>query len=179
MHRTAKPLMLYSMKRPAGFTLIELLITITIMVILMTLAVISLRGNQASARDEERKTDANVIAQQLEAYYQSGSDPITTYKRGQYPPTDLVNSEANVKLALRDLDPKALRSPDVADASPMSFTVATTALDQTPDVNTYIYQPLTSANAICQTISQECRKFNLFYKMETTGTVQKITSKNQ
>lgn len=167
------------MKRRDGFTLIELLITITIMVILLTFAVVSLRGNQASARDEERKTDVNVIAQQLEDYYRSGSDPVGTYKAGQYPPTDLVNSEANVLLALRDLDKKALRAPNVADASPMSFVIAATTAVPNPDTSTYVYQPLTSTGAICQTIAQECRKFILYYKLEGNGTTQTLTSKNQ
>ena len=167
------------MKRRDGFTLIELLITITIMVVLLTFGVVSLRGNQASARDEERKTDVSVISQQLEDYYRNGSDPISTYKAGQYPPTDLVNSEGNVLLALRDLDKKVLRAPNVADASPMSFTIAATNAVPDPSVSTYVYQPLTSTGAICQTISQECRKFILYYKLEGNGTTQTITSKNQ
>lgn len=167
------------MNRRSGFTLIELLITITIMVILLTLAVVSLRGNQATARDEERKTDVAVIAQQLEDYYRSGSDPSSTYKAGQYPPTDLVNSEANVLLALRDLNKRVLRGPNVADASPISFTVAATTAVPNPDTSTYVYQPLTSTGAICQTAAQECRKFIIYYKLESSGTTQTQASKNQ
>lgn len=167
------------MKRREGFTLIELLITITIMVVLLTFAVISLRGNQASARDEERKTDIGVIAQQLEEYYRSGSDPIATYKAGQYPPTDLMNTEANVLLALRDLNKKALRAPNVADASPMSFTIAATNAVPNPDTSTYVYQPLTSTGAICQTAAQECRKFIIYYKLEGNVATQTHVSKNQ
>lgn len=167
------------MNRRSGFTLIELLITITIMVILLTLAVVSLRGNQATARDEKRKTDVAVIAQQLEDYYRSGSDPASTYKAGQYPPTNLVNSEANVLLALRDLNKRVLRAPNVADASPISFTVAATTAAPNPDTSTYVYQPLTSTGAICQTIAQECRKFIIYYKLESSGVTQIQASKNQ
>ena len=36
------------MKQRAGFTIVELLITITIMVILLALAVVNLRSNEAS-----------------------------------------------------------------------------------------------------------------------------------
>lgn len=167
------------MNRRSGFTLIELLITITIMVVLLTLAVVSLRGNQASARDEERKTDVAVIAQQLEDYYRSGSDPSSTYKLGQYPPTDFVNSEANILLALRDLNKKVLRAPNVADGSPISFTIAATNAVPNPDTSTYVYQPLTSSGAICQTAAQECRKFIIYYKLEGSGTTQTLASKNQ
>lgn len=149
------------------------------MVTLLTLGVISLRANQAATRDEERKTDVTVIAQQLEEYYRSGSDPLVTYKAGQYPPTDLVNNEANVRLALRDLDPRALRAPNVAEASPMSFAVAATSAEPTPTISAYIYQPLTSSGAICQTSAQECRKFILYYKLEGDAATQKLMSKNQ
>lgn len=57
------------MRSKNGFTLIELLITITIMAVLLTLTVVSLRSSQAVARDEERKTDVAAIAQALENYY--------------------------------------------------------------------------------------------------------------
>jgi prepilin-type N-terminal cleavage/methylation domain-containing protein len=167
------------MNRRAGFTLIELLITITIMVALIVLAVVNLRNNQIAARDEKRKSDATTIAQQLEIYYSSGSDPIATYPAGEYPSTDLVGTETNVKAALRDLDPKALRAPDVSDASAMSFTPATSTTTPSPDVNAYVYMPLTSSNTLCQTAASECRKFYLFYTSESSGTVQTITSKQQ
>lgn len=167
------------MDRRAGFTLIELLITITIMVILITLAVVNLRSNQLSARDEKRKSDVSAIAQQLESYYTSGSDPIATYAAGKYPATNLVNTEAGVKAALRDLDPKALRAPDIGSAMPASFTVASTATEPDPAVGVYVYLPLTSSGALCQTIAQECRKFTLYYKLESSPTVQKVMSKMQ
>jgi prepilin-type N-terminal cleavage/methylation domain-containing protein len=87
------------MRRHVGFTLVELLITITIMVILMTLAVFSLRSVQANARDEERETDISAIARGLEQRYVNGSpssppirdvneNPITVptnFKKGEYP----------------------------------------------------------------------------------------------
>lgn len=167
------------MNRRGGFTLIELLITITIMVVLMTLAVISLRSNQASARNEDRKTDITVIAQQLEDYYRSGSDPIATYKTGQYPPTDFLNNENNIRTALRDIDAKALRAPDVAESSPVSLTMATSTVEPTPTESVYVYLPLTAANTLCQTSSQECRRFTLYYKLEGNAVTQKVVSKNQ
>ncbi len=167
------------MNRKDGFTLIELLVTMTIMLLLLSLAVITLRTNQTASRDEKRKTDIATIAQQLEAYYNSGSNPIATYPAGQYPPTQLVDTEAEVKAALRDLDPKALRAPDVADASPMSFTVAPNTAVPSPAISVYVYQPLTSAGAICQTSAQDCRNFALYYKQESDGVVQKVMSKNQ
>lgn len=167
------------MDRWRGFTLIELLITITIMVILLTLAVVSLRSSQAAARDDERTGDVTVLAQQLEAYYKSGSSPIATYPPGEYPPTDLMNSEANIRIALRDLDPKVLRAPGVTESSPISFTVATTTTEPDPNTSTYVYMPLTRTDTLCQTAAQECYKFTLYYKLEGSSAVQKVVSKNQ
>lgn len=167
------------MDRQAGFTLIELLITTIIMVILVTLAVVNLRGNQQHGRDEERKSDINAIVEQLDSYYTSGSDPASTYAAGEYPPTDFMTTEANVKTVLRDLDPKTLRAPDVGDATPMSFTIATNTTEPDPNVSTYVYMPLTSSGSLCQTSSQECRKFILYYKLEGSATVQKTVSKRQ
>lgn len=165
------------MRKGAGFTLIELLITITIMVMLITIAAISLHGNQVSARDEERKTDALVLAQQMENYYTSGTDVAAA--TGSYPPTQSVDTEAEIKAALRDLDTKALRAPDVTDVSPMSFTVATSNAIPSPAINTYIYQPLTADGSLCQTTSQECRRFVIYYILEVDNSLQKIESKNQ
>ncbi len=167
------------MKRNAGFTLVELLITMTVMTILLVLAVVNLRSNEANARDEERKTDVSNIAKQLESYYEAGTD---TNDPGVYPPTADVNTEAEVKAVLPDLNPKSLRAPDVADSSPMSFTVATTNAAQTPNISSYVYQPLKADGSLCSTAGSgtttECQRFIIYYTLETTGT-QTITSKHQ
>lgn len=165
------------MEKSGGFTLIELLVTITVMVILLTFSVVLLRNNQASARDEERKTDVSNIAQQLENYYSSGTDSAAA--TGSYPPTQMMDTEAEVKSALRDLDPRSLRAPDVSDASPMSLAVATSASQPSPALNTYVYQPLKVDGSLCTATSDECTKFSLFYTLETDATLQIVKSKNR
>jgi prepilin-type N-terminal cleavage/methylation domain-containing protein len=169
------------MKRNAGFTLIELLITITIMVILITLTVVSLRGNQVNARDEERETDVTSIAQNLESFYRSGSDDPTAAlaHTNQYPPTSYMNSEAKIKAALRDIDPRVLRAPGVGDSDPISLTVATSTSAPTPDTDAYIYQPLKSDGSLCQLQTDECRKFSIFYQQEADTSTQEVASKHQ
>jgi prepilin-type N-terminal cleavage/methylation domain-containing protein len=189
------------MRRRAGFTLIELLITITVMVILIVLAVVSLRSTQANARDEERKTDVGVIAQQLEVYYQSGSDavsavfkrPLATlassggalavlnpdYEPGQYPPTAYMSSEDDVRAALRDIDLKVLRAPNVPESSPISLVVATSTAQPSPDIKTYVYQPLKADGSLCANDGDECVKFTLYYSLETKAGTQQIKSKRQ
>jgi prepilin-type N-terminal cleavage/methylation domain-containing protein len=169
------------MKRNAGFTLVELLITMTVMTILLVLAVVNLRSNEATARDEERKTDVTVIAQQLENYYEAETDAGSV---GVYPSTIAVDTEAEVKALLPDLNPKVLRAPDVADSSAMSLTVATTSSGtQSPAIGTYIYQPLKGDGTLCTTdtsgAANECRRFVIYYKLETNATTQSLTSKHQ
>ena len=162
------------MKRLAGFTLVELLVTISVMVILLTLGTVSLTSYQVNARDVERKIDVGIITQQLEAYYSTA---------GSYPSTALMNTESTVNSTLPDIDPKALRDPNTPTTSTMSLTVAPSA--SVPSIaslnsgKTYMYQPLTSANALCTTTAMECRKFNLYYTLETDLSVKTITSKHQ
>jgi prepilin-type N-terminal cleavage/methylation domain-containing protein len=191
------------MKRRAGFTLIELLVTITVMVILLTLSVVGLASYQANARDEERKTDVQVIAQQLESYYESDHLAAHTlprvsladthhnpslavaglYTTGVYPTTDAMDTEAEIKTTLPALDLRALRDPATPTTSSVSLIVAVTA--STPTLaslnsgKTYIYQPLDGSNTLCTSITQECRKFNLYYTLETDPTIKTITSKHQ
>jgi prepilin-type N-terminal cleavage/methylation domain-containing protein len=165
------------MKQRAGFTVIELLITITIMVILLTIAVVNLRGNEASARDVKRTSDVATIAQQLESYYKYGTDSATP--TGAYPSTQAVTTESQLKTLLRDLDPAAIRAPNVAASSPMSFTVATALGQPAPTTSTYVYQPIDASGALCQLTTDECRSFVIYYQLETNATIQSVASKNQ
>src|SRR5690606_20543213 len=99
---------------------------------------------------------------------------------GQYPPTALMNSESAIRSTLPDIEQKALRAPGVADSSSVSLIVATTtSTSQTPTVNQYIYQPLRTDGTLCTGSSDECRKFNLYYKLESSSATQVITSRHQ
>jgi len=167
------------MKRREGFTLIELLITITIMVILLGLAVVNLRSTQANARDEERKTDVNIIARHLEVFYDSGADDSTATALARYPSTAVMDTEAEAKVTLRDIDTKALRAPGIAETSTMSLSVAANTSAQSPTINQYIYQPIDRDGALCTSESTDCLGYTLYYRLETDAAVQKITSKHQ
>ncbi|MFA6897297.1 MAG: prepilin-type N-terminal cleavage/methylation domain-containing protein [Patescibacteria group bacterium] len=56
-------------KQQKGFTLIELLVVISIIGVLSTIAMTSLNGAKAKARDARRKTDMNQISLAMEQYY--------------------------------------------------------------------------------------------------------------
>lgn len=164
--------------RRTGFTLIEVLITITILTVLLIVAVTLMRGSEANARDNERTTDINTLAQQLDSYYTSGTQGSTTV--GRYPGLDDMSTEANVKSTLRDLDWRALRAPGVSTASPMSIAgAANNSTTQTPSTSTYLYQPLDNNGALCTTTASNCRKYNLYYQLESSGTIQVLASRYQ
>lgn len=181
-----------------GFTIVELIIVITIIGILLVLGVVNLRGSQANARDVERKADVQAIALNLESFYTIGSSTI-----GRYPSNGIIGQETTI---LPDIDPKSLVAPGVnitpnppgtqtirvPDSSLITATCSSTCVQTPagvtpqPTVDQYVYQPLQSDGNLCINGSQECRKFNIYYRLENPSTdcpdpnnVCMITSKNQ
>jgi prepilin-type N-terminal cleavage/methylation domain-containing protein len=186
------------MRSKNGFTLIELLITITVMAILLTLTVVSLRSSQAVARDEERKTDVAAIAQALENYYNGDIDSESSvesavndklsysfYDRATYPPTAYFTNEDSISKALITLDMSAIRAPGVANTAAPSLRGATSTGNQSPTTSTYIYQPLKEDGTLCSVgatpngPADVCREFTLYYQLETVSGVQTITSQRR
>lgn len=171
-----------------GFTVIEVIIVVTIMGILLILGVVNLRGSQISARDAERKGDIEAIATHLELYYNSGN-----YELGRAPGSYISSTtgggtNAGILAIVRDMDPKSLVAPGHSDLDYISFTPATCSgvctqtpagVTPQPTIDQYVYQPLQSDGTLCTNISQGCRKFNLYYRLEADDTVYMVTSKNQ
>ncbi len=188
------------MKRHAGFTLIELLITITIMVILIVLSVVSLRSTQATARDEERKTDAENIARGLEIRYNDGNHMVTApsyVQKGSYPGTNEIRHGKGESMAgftpaqivggyLPDLLPGTTATsfvpPNGGSFNPSCISscapAETTALiDTATTISTYVYEPVTAAGGVCS--DGDCVRFNLYYRTEVDTVLHTIVSKHQ
>lgn len=167
------------MNRARGFTLVELLIVIVIITLLAVLTTVNLRGSQANARDTERKNDVENIVRGLEGYY------VHSANNARYPSTSLTSASQTddfITDALRDIDIKSLRAPGQNTRSLISATNATETVSgvlPSPTINTYVYQPLQSNNALCTSVVQECRRFNLFYRLESDNTIYKVMSKYQ
>lgn len=166
-----------------GFTIVELAITITIMGILLTLAVVNVSSTQVNARDTERKSDVESIANYLEIFYKNGASGSTVL--GRYPSTQLLSSgETSIKTFLPDIDLAAVTAPGATSVA-TSFIPATnnvqteTGVTPLPTLSQYVYQPIQSSGALCTSESQECRKFALYYRSEVEGVVKKVISKNQ
>ena len=174
--------MLYSMKK-RGFTVVELVITITVMGILLALAVVNVTSTQINARDTERKVDVEATTNYLEIFYKNGSTASPT--PGRYPSTQLLASgETSIKSFLPDIEISNVTAPGASSVA-SSFIPATnstqneTGVSPQPTTEQYVYQPIQSKGALCTAESQECRKFNIFYRLEGDNAVKKVMSKNQ
>jgi prepilin-type N-terminal cleavage/methylation domain-containing protein len=166
-----------------GFTVVELIITITIMGILLLLTVVNVNASQVAARDTERVSDIEAFALNLESFYRIGRDNSTTF--GRYPSTGLTTPDASsIQLNLRDIDLDSVKAPGIDD--PLDTLLMATNNVQTtagvlpqPTISQYIYQPLQPDGSLCTSGSQDCRKYNLYYRLEKDNTVYMLTSKNQ
>lgn len=193
------------MKSHRGFTLIELLITITIMVILMTLAVFSVRSIQVSARDNERKTDVEIIARGLEQRYKLGNPRLVGDTKGRYPgANEIIHAQGWDFCSL-----PAFYNPCVVSGGYMTELLPGTTKDSfnTNGVSTsgfvvpwqdharsnpnhasniadlqagkYLYLPFTrDPNTICHN-ADECVKFELYYRTEADGVIHVVKSNNR
>jgi len=112
---------------------------------------------------------------------------------GTYPSTALTATTASMIQYLRDIDTKSITAPGITDPT-LTFISATcigvcvqTTIGVTPQPtkDQYVYQPLHSDGTLCNDTT-ECRKFNLYYKLENATTdcpapnnICMITSRNQ
>lgn len=189
------------MKRSRGFTLIELLVTISIMVILMTLAVVNVRSTQVNARDDERMADIENLARGLERRYNEGNSRVVGWtSQGSYPGNNeflhatgsnywctanpaLFNPCSVSGGYMTDFWPgttvQAFTAPNGTFNSVKSqWNVAGAVTKQTLiDGGDYFYEPLTNTGAVCN--NGDCTRFNLYYEKELDGTTQIKKSKNQ
>ena len=164
------------MRQNAGFTIVELVITLTIMVILITLATVNLTSSLANGRDTERLTDVQNIITYQEGMYSRNS--------ASYFPTAATGAGATAFYTT--INTNNLRAPD-ASSSTISLVAATNTTQTTagvrpiPTIDTYVYQPLTSSNTLCTSSVQpwQCRKFNIYYMKESDKSIVKLMSKNQ
>lgn len=169
--------------RKLGFTIIELIVVITIMAVLLSLGFVNLRSTIVTSRDQQRATDVNNFRLALESFYKTGYSGSTAYNR--YPSLDQLNNGAtSLKTILPGFDNKNLIAPDmtvVTDTLVLATnnTETTTGVTPQPTVNQYVYQPLTKDEVLCSTVSQQCQKFNIYYRQESDNTVIMVQSLNQ
>lgn len=100
---------------------------------------------------------------------------------GIYPDISVTSSPL-ITAFLPDADLKPFIAPGQSDPyatfGPATNNVQTaTGVLPQPAINQYIYQPIDSNGLLCTT--SDCRKYNIFYRLEADNTVYKVSSKNQ
>lgn len=183
----------------------------TIMVILSGVAIVSLRGSQANARDSKRVSDVDSIARSLETRYDrgmqqptggatvsllSGASCTTTTQitssdalsPGAYPSivemqyvmggASSVFCPSQTTNFITD-DLPGINRPSLQPPNSGIFTTicasACGAAENTSTVNTatsganlsnYVYEPIDRNNNVCYNLSQDCVRYNLYYRTE-------------
>lgn len=196
------------MQRSRGFTLIELLITISIMVILMSLAVAGLRTSMIKARDDERKNDAMTIARGLEQYYLQG-DPKHGFTKGHYPGIDEIFFASGFTVSKPgfpvDPVPNYITTEMLPGAKKDAFYFTDIPTQTFGLINWWGTQAEDSANIAASTTTSkivyeplafyradfwgpdrwqhcvgfDCQRFNLYYRTEADNQIHTIKSERQ
>jgi prepilin-type N-terminal cleavage/methylation domain-containing protein len=193
--------MLGDMKLSRGFTLVELLITVTIMVVLMTLATVGIRSSLVQARDSERTTEVENIARSLEQRYIKGNDAVIYLStKGVYPGTNeftyafselgwcnadpprynpcTATSDHVANTFLPGITPESLKSPSDSDTRSLK---STWGYDHDPAIRlTRIMGDIAAGKYVYEPIDLngsncydgDCVKFNLYYQTESTDDVE-------
>ncbi len=131
--------------------------------------------------------------------YTGGNTVHTFTSSGTFTVTSLMTN--TIQQMLRDIDTASLTAPGQTDWTQTFISAYDTSpsgqaqptgnnINPVPSINQYIYQPLKSDGSLCTLESQDCRKFNLYYKVEKLDTATNncpdistkicmVTSKNQ
>lgn len=168
-------------KRQSGFTIVELLIVIVIIGILAGLVVTQILGATAKARDSERTTDLNQIANQLEAYYARTGGYPTSANLGNL--TWRTNNEVSMGDSAKSMYDPSIPAPSTVVAD---YTFGTTTTGMTA-VGAYNYVP-TPASCVSPTDAAAppiantgtfCTGYTLATYLEATKTMYTKTNASQ
>ncbi len=158
------------MKNKSGFTIVELLIAIAVIVILSGIMLAGYRQVQVDSRDVTRSSNATIISEALEKYYE---------KNGAYPSViSLANSQpANTGAAIAaklGIPEESLLMPDMPDSETNGIQ---SGASPSNDYIAYEGYSVTN-NANCQSSATGgCEQFTLRYVEESSGGTVVIESR--
>jgi prepilin-type N-terminal cleavage/methylation domain-containing protein len=149
-----------------GFTIIELLVVVAVIGILATITLVGFNRYQADSRDAQRSSQATVIAEALEKYYD---------KNGEYPSCSTMTATGSsvIDNTLVGTDAEILVAPQAASDVTNSINLCT-ALTIGYATDSFAY--LGDGSTTCSTGSS-CLTYTLQYKEESTNTIKSIASR--
>jgi prepilin-type N-terminal cleavage/methylation domain-containing protein len=148
-----------------GFTLVELIVVITVVAILATISTLSYAAIQAQGRDTKRESNATVISEALEKYYDAN---------GEYPgcPALTGNSITVRANTLKGIDESALLTPKATSGA--TNTIKCVDLVSTTGEDFYSYTGDSSIECLS---GVACTKWTLKYIDEKSNTIAQIQSR--
>lgn len=151
-----------------GFTIIELLVVVSVIGILATISLVGFNRYQADSRDAQRSSQATILAEALEKYYD---------KNGEYPSCNAMTDIASnvVDNTLVGTNPEVLVAPQAASDQTNSIDFCTSITPSTP-TDSFAY--VGDGTSTCST-GDACLQYTLQYKEESTNTIKTITSRRQ
>lgn len=148
------------MRKNRAFTIVEIIVVIVTISILAGITSLGYAGLQKSSRDNERESDAVVIQNSLEAYYE---------KTGTYPARDAIIGQTDtvINFLMRDLNlpASAIVSPSATEGTKNSLVWGTSAT-----IQSYSYISYQQNDSQCHTTATTCTKYRLVYGSEQDGT---------
>lgn len=159
------------MRRTGAFTVVEILITITIIAILSSIAIITFDSVREDSRNSARQGNATIISEGLEKYYE---------QNGEYPS---VASIANTQPGnTGEAVATKLSIPVSSLVMPLMPSGTTNGITAGPEPeNDYLAYEASSAkdNISCQNdVNGGCDTYKLRYLEEGTGEVREIASRH-
>ncbi len=155
------------MKSRRGFTIVEVLVVISIIGILATITFMGFGRYQADTRDSARASQATILAESLEKYYE---------QNGEYPGCPaLTGAAATVTSSvLPGVEPQTIVTPQAASGTTNSIQCTDLTSISQPDFFAYV-----GDNSSTCLSGQDCLMFQLKYKQESTGQIITINSRHQ
>lgn len=149
-----------------AFTLVELIVVISVIGIMTTIITFSAIKVQQDQRDSKRSTQALIISESLEKYFE---------QNGEYPTPLAMSTSDGLSISSKLGIPAAAL---VMPGAKQGVTNSIIAVDQ-PSTVALTYKANRVANpALCQTLNGGCDDFTLQYIEESSGDTITINSRN-
>lgn len=188
----------------SGFTIVEILVTLVVMAALVALGTYAVGTMLVQARDRERESDVKILANALEARYNTGNVVIMNNNGadglpGSYPG---VNEVFHIDGWTRtgwnpEIVTGGYRSRAYKGTTSATFTTPTgdgfglvcswacapaddpTQLASTfsPNKDLYIYAPADAAGNVC--CCGNCVRYTLYWRSEADGQIKSLKSKHR